>query len=148
MFTQSSFEAAIQEAKKTEPEAAIRSFQQLIASNPAKDTLALLYHEMGVSYYRRGDLEQALIVTDSAIFYRREINDLLLGRSLFNAAFFNKRLGFENRAIQYYQEVIKDGRDTIKVADSYRQIGNHYKNQGDYESALSYFGFSIRSLKK
>jgi len=119
-----------------------------------QDSLALVYHMLGVKYYGI-DLDSAILYTRKALDLRTRLAPdkptIGQGRSAFNLAVFLSGQGLYNRAIPLFEQSVTLYRQLGEeglLRGSYGQLVDAYGRVGDYQKAQTIADLAILADKK
>lgn len=108
-----------------------------------QDSLAWVYHNLGVDHYQAGQLTEAIEATQRALSLRKKIlptGDFELGRSHRNLGSFYLQKQAFHLAEPHLKEAFRiyDELDNARAIPCIMDLANGYGAKGDYDSALSY----------
>ena len=113
-----------------------------------KDSLALVYHAIGLEYYFQNDFDQAIIFTQSAKKVRLENNiqwDEVTGKSYHNlGVYFKKNGNFDDaeenfkKAIEIYNEI-----QSKRVIRSIQEYAGILRFKGEYNKAIQILDLGV-----
>jgi CHAT domain-containing protein/tetratricopeptide (TPR) repeat protein len=115
--------------------------KRLPACEKWQDSLAFVYHTLGVAAYIDGDLNKATEVTQQALLLRKKVlpePHYETGRSYRNLGVFYKELGQWDAAAEHFKGAAEtfNGLDSADVADAYRELALVYYQQGDFDRSV------------
>jgi CHAT domain-containing protein/tetratricopeptide (TPR) repeat protein len=129
-----------------------RAIQVLEGLNNCKDSLALLYHNLGIAY-RFVNPDLAIESTHKAITIRKELlpaNQLDLGKSNHNLGVFYKESGQYEEAASYFKDALdvygQIGSD--RIIRSTQEYAGIMKIKGEYNKAIQYLEFALDQAKQ
>lgn len=107
---------------------AIRGFNKSVEIYPG---FTASWYNMGVTYYAKGEVDNALFAYQKAIetnpSYQQALNNI-------GVIYFNRKS--YDSALKYFQKAITSN---PKFADPYANIGAVYHNKGEYDKAITYY---------
>jgi CHAT domain-containing protein len=119
-----------------------------------QDSLALVYHTLGVKY-NGVDLDSAILYTRKALDLRTRLSPktptIGRGRSAFNLGFFLSEQGFYDRAIPLFEQSVTIYRQLGEegfLRGSYGQLVDAYSRVGDYQKAQTIADLAILADQK
>ncbi len=109
-----------------------------------KRDLAAIYSALGLTYEKKGDLENALLDYSRSLQLARELGDRdTESAQLNNVALILRRKDELNKALSYYRKSLKlTINERIKAA-TYNDIGLIYYDKGEYNKAINYYKKAI-----
>ncbi|MEM3846634.1 MAG: tetratricopeptide repeat protein [Candidatus Parvarchaeota archaeon] len=126
------FDLAIKMLKKAE---------QLAGS---KNDLSAVYNELGVTYARKGDLDNALMYDDRALTLNRELGDTSAeAANLSNIAGIYQSKGDLDKALNYYEKSLNLTTSERGRAAIYNNIATIYSDQNNYQKSIEYLKKSV-----
>lgn len=111
--------------------------------------ISLLHKNIGRIYYAQDDYKQALPALEQALLVREKIdpNDPELARDYGNLGIIGGLSGRYNRATEYLEKAVALQNDDNVLARLYIEMGNNYKDVGNFRKSLDYQNQAIRILE-
>ncbi len=117
-----------------------------------REAKADTYHNLGILYYIRGEVDKAVEFYNKSLKDRKEIGDKNgLAMTYVNLGIIYKNKGDFKKAIELYNEglaIRKEIGDKKGMASAYHNIGSVYYNQGNIEKAIEFFNKSLKTRGK
>lgn len=130
-----------------------RAIQVLEQYNSCKDSLALLYHNLGIAAYQKKDYPFAIENTKQAIALRATLlpqGQEAYGKSHHNLGVFYKFSGALDEAAIYFKKAKEIFADinSKRVTESTREYAGILRQKGEYRKAVNYLEYAIDQAKK
>lgn len=111
--------------------------------------LSLIYKNIGRIYYAQDDYKQALPALEQALLIRERINasDPELARDYGNIGIIGGLSGRYSKATEYLEKAISLQQDNNVLARLYTEMGNNYKDIGNFRKSLDFQNQAIRILE-
>lgn len=129
----------------------IDSFLTHHAQTTAKDTLAAIYHQIGLRWYYKkwnkdrkvSSIKNAISYTQKAIELKKnlaKIDTFSLAQSQYNICTFHKKQGIDIfKIINCYSSFIEDNAPNKFTEYAYSELGLAYSKLGDFHKAITSF---------
>lgn len=127
----------------------IKNLKKAVVYAKRERDLMYIYNQLGVSYYTKGDLENAAFYSSLSLDLANELKDTRqIARILNNIGdvFYNK--GELDKALMYYKVSIEIPTGEIDKEDAYKGIALVYSAKGNYEEAVRYFKKAMEIAEK
>jgi CHAT domain-containing protein/tetratricopeptide (TPR) repeat protein len=111
--------------------------------------LSLLHKKIGIIHYTLDDYKQALPALEQALLVRENIDpdDPELARDYGNLGIIGGLSGRYNRATEYLEKALTLQDDDNVLARLYIEMGNNYKDVGNFRKSLDFQNQAIRILE-
>ena len=124
---------------------------QLATQKGYQDTIGLLWHKLGVAFYKKRAINKAIKANRNAITQRQAlipIDTFGLSRSLFNMGMCHKQTSDLDSTMHYFQKVIALGANhsNDRFTNACFEIGKQYNSIGDFKQAAQYLQFGEQYL--
>lgn len=126
--------------------------RRLLSEIGAKDSLAIVFHELGKTARAIGKYEKALLSFNESIKLYREMGDeISVGANFSQIGMVYSKRGEPKKALSYFEAALKIARkhnhpENISIA--LRQIADTYSDLYQYDKAISYYQEAIKIQKK
>jgi tetratricopeptide (TPR) repeat protein len=109
-----------------------------------KGALMHIYNRLGLTYWRMGYLDDALLYYSRSLSLARDLgNKSMQATVLNNIALIYDNKGEFDKALEYYEESLRLETDEKAKAATYNNIAFVYENKGDYQKAVEYLQKAI-----
>lgn len=111
--------------------------------------LSLLYKNLGQIHYAQDDYKKALPALEQALVVRENIDpkDPELARDYGNLGIIGGLSGRYNRATEYLEKAVALQEDNNVLARLYTEMGNNYKDVGNFRKSLDFQNQALRILE-
>jgi len=142
--------------RKEDYDSAIRHYTQALDHEGNRENSARMYHSMGMAYFHKGNLEDALSSFEESLQIRKasyKINDEDIARTLLIMARIQQIQGLHDNSIEAFEEAgtfirKKFGENDVKNADVLYNIGLVYSKKGDFQKSLEYHKNALEHRSK
>ncbi len=118
---------------------ALNSFKKGAMYATSKQELGAAYNQLGMTYHRKGNLDNALFYFEKSLRLEIELGNKE-GESddLNNIAWIFQKKGELDKALSYYEKSLNLSSEKDKAA-AYNNIALVYDDKGEYTKAVSYY---------
>lgn len=110
------------------------------------------YNDVGIIYYQRGNLPEALNAYERSLAIREKLKDpTLIASSMSKIALIYHNMGNYAKALENQLKILKTYQDLGNekyMLFTYNNIGELYNQQNDYDKAMEYWDKSLELNKK
>lgn len=152
-FTQCPEETKIQAAINSKDSTQMRLMAELLLPcNNLQDSVALLYHKLGVRYYINGRYDKAIHYTLKGLDLRTKNLDpghFDISASCHNLGVFYKGIDNLDAAEKYFKRAgeIREKLDNTDMVESYTELARVQNKKGEYDRAIQSLDFALQKAK-
>ncbi|GER92396.1 hypothetical protein A45J_0111 [hot springs metagenome] len=126
--------------------------RRLFSEIGAKDSLPIVYHELGKVARAIGKFDKALSSLDESLrLYRQNRDENSVGANLSQIGLTYSKMGQYEKALSYYEEALKIAKksnDPVGTSIVLREIADAYCDLYKHDRAISYYEEAIEIQKK
>jgi len=123
---------------------ALKSMKEAEMLTTNKTDLMHVYGWLGLIYYRKGDIDNALFYHSKSLFLSRELGSKKgEATAINNIALIYAKKGDIDKALDYYEQSLKLTSDEKEKASIYNNIALIYDKKGNYQKAIEYLKKAI-----
>jgi len=124
---------------------------ELLEGKPNNEELIAVYYWQGNGYYRKGNIDKALVSYLKALEIAKKLNNKRQSEILNDIAVLYKSQGDYLKAIDYFQknlEYNENNKDSLMIGRTLNNMANVYFSYGIYKKSLEYYLKGIEIFKK